>query len=88
MSWLYIAEFDSVGIDALGQTVLAGASAASAPFSSATRFVEYSCDVACSVMFGTTPVADPAYRRLGAGDTRYATIKPGRSLAIAVIANT
>jgi hypothetical protein len=100
MATLYIAEIDEMGLDSRGQPIMSaiapslneqivtisGSSAQSAVFNSQARFIELHPDAVCSVVIGDNPTATTANRRIGAGDTRYYTLRR-TGLKVAVIAN-
>ncbi len=101
MAWLYVDEFSRTGIDAHGQPVpaadysslltqyriaIGGASAPGPTFDSATRFVQFHCDVICSIAITVSPVAVVTFGRIAANETRY--VSAAAPMAIAVIANT
>lgn len=100
MSTLYIAEVTALGIDAQGASIIApkmppfaeqtvpisGATAASAPFTGHTRFVQIHTDAICSLAFGQNPQATTSNQRLAANETRYYAVNPGDQ--VAVISNT
>ncbi len=102
MAWLYVSEFSRTAIDAHGQPVAApdyaslqvryriaigGASAPGPVFTGATRFIQFHCDVICSITIDVSPVAFVTFDRIAANETRYVGVAPNVQ-AIAVIANT
>jgi hypothetical protein len=100
MSTLYIAEFTSLPFDAHGQPVMApamppvaeqtvaisGSHAESTAFGGSTRFAQISCDVICSIAFGTAPVATTSNQRLAANETRFVGVIAGQK--VSVVTNT
>ena len=98
MAVLYITEFDKLSNDTRSpvpvagkpiatQTVtIGGASAASAAFNAATRFVRLHTDAICSIEFGTAPVAEATNERMSADQTEYRGVTAGEK--VAVITNT
>lgn len=106
MAYLYISEYAFMPYDQKGNLVvcptepalvdqpaivITGTSAQSLLFNINTKFVIVSCDTACSIQFGTDPVANTSLKRLAANETRFYGIDrdnytPG-SLMLAVIAN-
>lgn len=97
MATLYIAEFGDATVTNTGavmptaktpplveQTVaIGGASAASAAFSSSTRFVRLQADAVCSVAFGTAPVATATNARISANQIgEYFGVAPGSKVAV------
>jgi hypothetical protein len=102
MAWLYVDEFSNLGIDAHGQPVMApdyrylltqyriaigGASAPGPAFTGQTRFIQFHCDVICSIAIAASPVAVVTFGRIAASETRFVGVAPNTQ-AIAVIANT
>lgn len=101
MAFLYITEYIDVpqqqgGMIPMGSEpgvdqaplAIAGASAASAAFAAATKFVRLHTDAVCSVKFGTVPVATSANKRLAANATEYFAVAQGQTHKVAVITNT
>ncbi len=102
MAWLYVDEFSRQAIDSHGQPVpapdystlqtqyriaIAGASAPGPAFTGATRFIQFHCDVICSIAIAASPVAVVTFGRLAANETRFVGVSPNVQ-AIAVISNT
>jgi hypothetical protein len=101
MTTLYIAEIDTLGIDSLGEAVMAGvrptlvppysmpitgSSTQSQIFSNQTRFLELHCDVECWFSIGPNPTAVKTAEHLGAGERIFYPLRPGvHDLRIAVI---
>lgn len=67
---------------------IGGGSVASAAFDATTTFVMLNCDVACSIAWGTTPVAVATAQRMGANETRFYAVPKGAAYKVAVITNT
>ena len=100
MATLYISEYSASSFFLSGkelqvvqepptaeQTVaIAGASAQSSAFGSATRIIRVHTDAICSVLVGSNPTATTAKKRLPADHTEYFAVQPGDK--IAVITNT
>lgn len=95
MATLYIEEFANVcsitGLpqepSAATQTVtISGASAQSAAFGAATRYVRLHSDVSMSYLFGANPTATTSKPRLAAGVTEYFGVVAGQK--VAAITNT
>lgn len=100
MAVLDITEYRALATDELGnvipagqepaQTVqqisIGGASAASAAFGDATRFVRIHTDANCRIEFrsvnpGTNPVAAATSQRMPAGATEFFGVRPGHKVA-------
>src|SRR5207247_4890609 len=97
----YIVEFASTAIGARGQDIMApqyppvarqsvmtssGSSQQSAAFGGSTRYIQYHTDGICSVAIGADPLAEVAYDRMAANETRFVGVIPGHKLAL--ITNT
>lgn len=96
MATLYISEYAVLPTDANGRVLpltqepalaeqsvtIAGASAQSAAFNAATKYVMIHTDVACSVLFGANPTAVAASKRMAAGETRFHGVTPGHKVAV------
>jgi hypothetical protein len=63
------------------------AHAESALLQAGTRFVCVATDTACSIAYGTSPVATTTDRRRPAGLTEYAAVPEGGTFMLSVIAN-
>ena len=91
-----ITEYDKLARDASGaiiqtggepaavqqQVAVAGASAQSAAFSLATRFVRVHSDVPTRILFGANPTAVATSMRIAAGATEYFGVIPGQKIAV------
>jgi len=62
-----------------------GTTAQSAVFNAQTAFVMLHAQEAACVAFGTNPTATTVKQRIGAGETRFVGIPPGKSFRLAVI---
>lgn len=100
MASLYITEYARQPFDSNGQRVPAGeepalaiqkvtvgvASAQSAAFNAATKFVRLHTDVICSVIFAADPTATASHSRMAANSTEFFGVVAGHK--VAVITNT
>lgn len=97
MATLYISEYTEEGFNRAGlpvaseppiaeQTVAIGAEAKSSAFNAKTRYVRIHNDAICSILFGTSPTATTAKKRLPADTIEYFAVQPGDK--ISVISNT
>ena len=94
MAVLYIAEYSPLpngwrdppvaGVPPLTQQTVAigGASAASNTFRSDTGLIELNTDAACSIAFGTAPVATTSHMRMSPNETRYYIVRVGDKIAV------
>ena len=101
MAVLDITEYSQLATDASGRVIAAGSesgrivhqqvaiggtSAASAAFSSGTKFVRIHADTACRIEFAVAPTAASTSMRLPANGTEYLGVREG--LKVAVISTT
>lgn len=95
MATLYITEFAVMSLAAMApqtppvaeqDVAIGGSSVASNPFNASTRFIMVNCDAACSLAFGSAPVAVTTAHRMAANETRFYGVQPGQE--VAVIANS
>ena len=61
---------------------IGGTSTQSAAFNAATSFVMVSCDVTCSLAWGTNPTAVATAQRMYANETRFYGVTAGQKLAV------
>lgn len=97
MATLYIVEFDNLGLDTRGLTVLTGAEPAiniqqvsfgggntlSQPLNPATRFVEIQTDTTCQILFGDSPDARRGGERIFANGLVFRAVqRPGLVISV------
>jgi hypothetical protein len=104
MAVLYITEFDQLGIDSQGNTIMSGVYPTLVPpysiqitggqtlspvFSSSTRYVGLHNDAACSFAIAVSPVAVTTADRLGPGERIFWPLRTtGGPFRLAVTSNT
>lgn len=102
MASLYITEYKRLGRDSLENGNVApeevpvaeqkltftGTAAASNAFHKETSVIRIHTDAICSLVFGSTPVADATNQRLIAGQTQFHAVKPGSDLKVSAITNS
>ena len=103
MADFYIIEYAKLGMDAQGKMVLAGfepalveqpvisspaTSTLSAAFNDSTTFVMVHATAVGHVSFGTAPIAAITKGRIGAGETRFYAVQPGKNIKMAAINGT
>jgi len=100
MPSLYITEYSTEGVDAMGKTMPAAVepsitvqkvtigetSAQSAVLNAQTTLVRLHTDAACHVAFASEPTATTGNMRLAIDGTEYLAVRPGGSVKVAVIA--
>lgn len=67
---------------------ISGSTTQSAAFAATTTFVMLNCDVACSLAWGTNPMAVATAQRMGANETRFYGVPKGAGYKVAVITNS
>jgi hypothetical protein len=100
MPSLYITEYSTEGVDALGKTMpaavepsittqkvtIGATSAQSAVLNAQTTLVRLHTDAACHVLFASDPTATTSSMRIAADGTEYMAVRSGGSVKVAVIA--
>ena len=67
---------------------IGGSTTQSAAVAATTTFVMLNCDNACSLAWGTNPTAVATAQRMGANETRFYGVPPGKAYKVAVITNS